>query len=72
MTLSEYNNTAIIGGVSIIPQMQGNGFGTIIMNTLQNYIKAENIFILVDNKDNTSFYLNLGYKPYGQFIIQSI
>ncbi len=72
MTLSEYNNTAIIGGVSIIPEMQGKGFGKIIMNTLQNYIKAKHIFVLVNNKNNTGFYFNLGYKPYGRFITQGI
>ena len=62
----------LIGGVSIIPEMQGKGFGKIIMNTLQNYIKAKHIFVLVNNKNNTGFYFNLGYKPYGRFITQGI
>ena len=52
--------------------MQGKGFGKIIMNTLQNYIKAKHIFVLVNNKNNTGFYFNLGYKPYGRFITQGI
>lgn len=72
MTLSEYNNSAIIGGVSVIPEMQNKGFGRFIMNTLQSNIKTKNIFVLVDNKDNTEFYLSLGYKPYSRFIMQSI
>ncbi len=60
--ISDGEREALIVGVAVRPEFQGQGIGTMMMRALIEDLKGTAILLTCEEDENVSFYRNLGFR----------